>query len=395
MHAFWRAWVAEWRHLLRHPSDLGLLTLYPLVVLTIVAAMLLGAVPRKLPVAVLDQDGSAFSQRLVDGLNASPTLRVLGVSASSSEVDQWLRRGQVYAALQIPPAAAQGVARHAQPVLTVYYNASFLSMGKLAESAIRGVVQAVAVDDLRRHELNAVLPRARGSLPTVQVSVLFNPQMSFEWFLQALIHPAVLHLLVAIAAVMAIGRELRQGSLRTWARHQSSVPLALLGKLAPAVLLTSAWAAAWLIWIAGVRGWRPQGSLALIWLGQFTLFAATAGMSALLVSATRRVGTALSLSAVYAGSALAYSGGTLPLTGASLLARGWSAALPFTHYLPLQMDQFLGAPRGLALRALAILAAYALLTLALSCALLTHQRRTPRRREEEELQTAEEERATA
>ena len=77
---------------------------------------------------------------------------------------------------------------------------------------------------------------------------------------------------------------------------------------------------------------------------------ATSENSALLVAGARRVGTALSLTAIYAGSALAFSGGTLPLNGASWLAVGWSAILPYPHYLALAMDQALGSPPALARR---------------------------------------------
>ena len=370
MRSFWRAWVAEWRHLLASPADLALLTLFPLAAIAVIASAFVGGVARQLPVAVIDQDGGAFALELRTALAASPALRVVGTTVDTGEVLQALRRGEVVAALQIPPGVGQGLARAQTPVLTVYYNASFLSVGKLAEGAIESAVTATAAKSLLTRQLNAVVPVARRAVPTVQTSVLSNPQASFEGFLEAMIHPAVLHLVVACATVMALGRELRHGSLARWARRQRNLPMALAGKLAPAVLLTALWGAVWLIWLAGVRGWRPQGSIGLIWLGQVLLFMGTASLSALLVAGTRRVGTALSMSAIYAGSALAFSGGTLSLNGASKLAIGWSALLPYPHYLALAMDQSLGAPPSLALRPGLILLGYTLVAGGAACLLL-------------------------
>jgi ABC-2 type transport system permease protein len=60
------------------------------------------------------------------------------------------------------------------------------------------------------------------------------------------------------------------------------------------------------------------------------------------VAVTRETATALSASAVYAGSALAYSGATLPLNGGNAFARIWSEVLPLTHYIALQMGQVSG-----------------------------------------------------
>ena len=102
---------------------------------------------------------------------------------------------------------------------------------------------------------------------------------------------------------------------------------------------------------------------------------ATAAISALLVAGAKRVGTALSLTAIYAGSALAFSGGTLPLNGASWLAVGWSAVLPYPHYLALAMDQALGSPPALALRPGAVLLGYVLIAGGVACALMALARR--------------------
>lgn len=172
-----------------------------------------------------------------------------------------------------------------------------------------------------------------------------------------------------------MGRALIDGSLADWARASGGGPGALAGKLVPYVLVITAWGAAWLIWIAGVRGWQPSGSLWLILIGQFVLLAATALISALLVAATRETSTALAVSAIYAGSALAYSGGSLPIKGASLFARGWSGLLPFSHYLDLQMDQWLGAPAIVALRQMGLLSLYILIPGALTLLLLARAKR--------------------
>lgn len=357
MRSFCLNWVAQWRHLRRNPSDLGLLVIFPLGAIAIIAAMLIGGALRQVPVAVIDEDQSAVSRALARHVAASPTLQLVGTSASPQQVQRLLRSETVYAALHIPHGVAEGLARHTRPVLTVYYNATFLTSGKLAESAIDDAVTAALAEALPE-QLNAVLPVLRRSVPVVQSTVLFNAATSFEWYLQALIHPAVLHLLVACASVVALGRLLHGGSLAAWAAGQRNLPLALAGRLAPGVLIISAWGAVWLIWLCGVRGWRPEGSLLLIWLGQVALYAATAAVSAALVTISRDVGSSLSTSAVYAGSALAYSGGTLPLIGASWFARHWSALLPFPHYLTLQMDQFLGAPPALGLQGLGVLLLY-------------------------------------
>ena len=152
--------------------------------------------------------------------------------------------------------------------------------------------------------------------------------------------------------------------------------MALAAKFTPYLLVMGAWGAAWLIWLVGVRGWRVQGSLAMIWLGQWMLFAASMALSGVLVALVRKPAFAFSATALYAGSALAYSGGSLPIDGAPSWVRVWSQSLPFTHYLTLQMDQFLGAPVARSVGGLCLLLAYAAVAFA-GCVWLVRRDRAP------------------
>ena len=107
MRSFWRAWVAEWRHLLRSPADLALLTLFPLATIAIVASIFVGGVARQLPVAVIDQDGSAFSRELASALAASPTLDVAITTPDELGVDVAPRLSTL--AMAEPPKRAAGL----------------------------------------------------------------------------------------------------------------------------------------------------------------------------------------------------------------------------------------------------------------------------------------------
>ncbi|HWJ70921.1 MAG TPA: ABC transporter permease [Sphingobium sp.] len=360
---FRAAFFREIAHLGRSRWDLGMITLFPLMALAIVAAMLIEGVPRALPVAVVDLDNSAFSRAIVRAAMATPAVRVASLGPDMPRAERLVRGGQMWAILHIPKGAGTGLERARTPAIQIFYNASYLSIGGAAASGLRTAVTTVIAARGAEALHKRGLPAARFVAPTVQVTILFNPQTSFEWYLQALIDPAVLHLLAACVTAMALGRELEGRSLRRWAAETGGGLAALAGKLAPYVLAMSLWGMAWLIWLTGVRGWTMQGSLALTIAAQALLFAGTACISALLIAGLRETSTALSASAIYAGSALAYSGGTLSLDGGNLFARIWSGLLPFSHYLPIQMDQFLGAPAGRALPGLGVLALYVIVPL--------------------------------
>ncbi|MET4682121.1 ABC transporter permease [Brevundimonas faecalis] len=362
-----RALKAELAHLGRDRWDQFLLFGMPLILLAVIAAMLFQGVLRGVPVAVVDQDHSAFSRAAIRNMEASTGLRVVAAPTDLEAAWPLMRSGRIYSLAYIPKGASRDALRKPEAVI-VYYNGAFQTVGSLAASAQTTALTAAALPLIRDRAHAAGVPAARLSPPAVQVTVLGNPQTSFELFLGGLIAPGVLHLLTACGAVMAMGRELKGGSLADWsARMEGRTAAAILGKLIPYVVVFTLWGALWIAWLCGWRGWGVEGDMAVLLTGVFALAAATAAISALLVVLTGDLDVSFSATAIYAGSAIAFSNGTLPLTHGPAFAQIWSAALPFTHYLKLQNEQMvLGSSLMTSLGPLLTLSAVALGAFALA-----------------------------
>lgn len=99
---FTRALGAEIAHLARSRWDLTLLFLMPLVLLAVIAAMLFQGVVRDVPVAVVDQDHSAFSRAAVRNMQASPGLRVVAQPTDLEAAWPLMRAGRIYSVAYIP-----------------------------------------------------------------------------------------------------------------------------------------------------------------------------------------------------------------------------------------------------------------------------------------------------
>lgn len=375
MSAFGHALRAELHHLARDRWDLAGLTLIPALMLFLVGAMFWQGSLRRLPVIVIDDDRSSASRAILRAIDAAPQVRIAGLRASEAEAVAAVRQGQANGFVHLPKDLGKGIARHRTPVIRILYNASFLSAGSQAASGAVGAIQAAAaglvVDQLSSHALPPD-PTRRFAVEAVPLN---NAAASFEWFLSTLIYPAVLHLVAAVTCAMALGRELEERSLRGWAARSGGILPALLGKLLPYVAAASLWGVAWLLFVTLGRGWRVEGSIAAIVAGQTLFYLGTAAISALLVAATRETATALSVCAVYAGSALAYAGATLPLNGGSFFARFWSEVLPLTHYLALQTGQLGGQEPGTAMAPMLALLAYVLVPGGLAWLLIRRQAR--------------------
>ena len=197
----------------------------------------------------------------------------------------------------------------------------------------------------------------------VQTTVLFNAARSYEHFLVGWLFPAVLHLALCVAVVGALGRELRDGTAREWlASAGGRVAPAVLGKIAPYLVSFMVCGTAGLVWLYGVRGAGIAGNAAILLAGYALLLTAYAAIALLFVGATREMDRPLALTGVYAGTSLAFSGATFPVTDASAFTQVFTWLLPYSAYVKLQAQQVdLGSPLAVSAIPLATLLAFTLL----------------------------------
>lgn len=355
------ALLRELNWLLRSRWDLALVTLAPLVTLLVLGLMFVQSTARLLPIAVVDADHSPLSRQLVRNLRASAQVEVVAEPVQQNEAWALARRTEVWAVVIIPEGLQRDALSGRQASVLLYRNSAFYSVGALAS---RGVSDAVAALNtqlrpqlMRSHNVPAV----RLEAPRIQATVLFNPQLSYEWFLEALLQPGILHVLLSCAVVVALGRELQSGALHEWIHSGGGAMFALAAKLAPYVLIFTAWQLAGTAWLCGWRGWGVHGSLALLIAGQLALYACYAAIAAFVALLVRDTYTALSAVALYGGPALTFSDATLPVIGAPVFTQVWSHVLPFSAYVKLQMEQmFMGSPAAASLPWLALMAGVAL-----------------------------------
>ena len=339
----------------------------PMILLMVIAAMLAPGVIRQAPVAVVDQDNSAFSRAAIRNMEASAGVRVTHAPATMTEAMALMRRGEIYSVAHFPADFSDGAFRRPEQV-TVSFNGAFQTVGALSALGQSAAIASAAGQQLQERARQRGLPETALQLPAVQVSIVGNPQLSFELFLGGLLAPGVLHLLAACSAVLAVGRQMQGGSFKRFkAETGGFTTTALIGRLIPHFVIFSLWGLAWIAWLSGVRGWGVAGSLPLLILGIVALMAVSVVVSALLVAALGEVDMAFSATAIYSGAAIAFSNGTLPLDHGPRFARIWSDILPYTHYLRLQTGQLVtGATSASAWRDLMILSGVAVV-----CFLLT------------------------
>lgn len=358
--------LRELRYLLRHRWDLCLVTLAPLLIIVLFSSMFSQGKPSHLPIAILDQDHSALSRNIERYVRANHALNIELVSANQDQVEQLLNQTKIWGYISIPSGAEQRFVQAKDAEISILYNQSYFSVGNTISSAMLvSTLQALA-DFSGKNYLENSLPYLDAPTPNVKISTLYNPSLSYEFYLEPYMIPAILHLLLCCCVAFSVGQELKFRTTALWLKDQSAFS-ALFAKNMTYVLIFSLWTWAWMFWLIEIRGWFVEGSLGLILIGQFLFYSAYAFMSSAVVLATKDLAKSFGFIAVYGGSSLSFAGVTLPLNNAPLFTKFWANIIPYTPYAKLQTEQWVvGSPLSVSSLALIALVIYFVLYLGLA-----------------------------
>ncbi|RLZ11029.1 ABC transporter permease [Acinetobacter sp. 2JN-4] len=362
--------LRELRYLKRHKVDLFMAVIAPLLVILLFGSMFSAGKAEHLPIVVIDQDQSEMSRKVIHALSINHALKVKTITESQDEAEHLINQTKAWGFVLIPDGAEQRLVRAQDAQISIAYNQSFFSIGSTVSSAMLISTLNGMADYMGQSYLANTIPYLDIPTPHIKVSTLYNPNMSYELFLEPFMVPAVLHLLLCCCVAFAIGQELKRKTLTEWV-NSKQVITSLLGKILVYVLIFCAWTWCWMFWLAHIRGYFIAGSITLILLAQFLLYFAYAVISSTVVLATRDLPKTFGFIALYGGSSPSFSGITLPLNNAPVFTQFWSMIIPYTPYAKLQTEQWvIGSDVYVSLLPLGILVIFCALYFGLSVRLL-------------------------
>ena len=360
------------------PWDLAMITWVPALACLLLWWIFSAGLPTRLPIGLVDDDHSALSRQLTRFLDATPGLAVAVRYANAAEAERGLRSAEVYAVVRIPGDFTRTVKQGRAAQVTLLHNAQLGTHSGLIQRDVRTVVGTLSagIEMAARNKRGEPAQTVRVSMEPVRTGMvtLFNASLDYEQFLAAALLPALLHILAMTAGAWSVGRELRDRTVAQWlGAHPTfrQVLGAVAGKLWWSWLGLGLVGTAALVGITWGRGWHPAGSVAWTCLALWVFLALSIAMGALAASATRSLRTALSATGFITAPAFAFGGVGFPILAMPWGAQLWARALPFTHYIRVQMEQLqMGAPLAVSLATpLWMLLASAVLLLASTLAL--------------------------
>jgi ABC-2 type transport system permease protein len=209
------AFAAEWRRILGTRAAFSLLFIGPLLYGIYYPQPYLNQILRKLPIAVVDNDLTELSRRIVETLDASGALSVAVRARTLAEARAAIDDGKAFAAVEIPPGTERDVLKGISAHVPIYADATYLFLFRSTSSGVSTAIGALT------SELVARGARSDGSLAKaklasvspadVLVQPIFNPVGGYASYIVPAAFILILQQTLLIGAAMLTGAALKQG----------------------------------------------------------------------------------------------------------------------------------------------------------------------------------------
>lgn len=340
----------ETRRLIHQPMYLVLMVILPVVSFSFFAILFGQGAIRNVPIAVLDEDNTTLSRKVVQMIDETPTAMVSYGIQDMAEGERLMREGKVVAIVQIPDSFEKSILSNSQTHLENYVSGTNITVNGLLSKDIQTAVTTFSAGIQLQLLMKQGLTEAQAMAQLMPVRfdkhVLFNPHINYGYYLAPSFMPMMLMIFVVMVTVFSIGTELKNATSRDWIQTGGgSIWAALIGKLAPITAVMFLISLVMLIINFKVVGTPLNGSLAVILLGTLLFILGYQSISVLIVSLLANLRLSLSIGGGYSVLAFTFSGLTFPIMAMWEPMQWVSRIFPFTYYTDIFVDQMLrGTP---------------------------------------------------
>lgn len=213
---FYIVFKREWRRILSSKICIWGLILAPLISCALLMYLMKDGLPQKIPVAVVDLDNSSTSRALVRQLDAFPKTDIIFKKLSFKEARIAMQKGEVFGIFSIPRDFAKDAALGNRPKLVFYTNNAFLISGSLlfqdmkTISVLASAAVGLKIGEARGFTQSQLMPILQPI--AIESHPLNNPWLNYSIYLNNVLLPGILFLVVMMFTISGIGTEVKQGN---------------------------------------------------------------------------------------------------------------------------------------------------------------------------------------
>lgn len=302
--------------------------------------------PQKLPVGIVDEDGSYVSQRICHEIEAMQGVHVKRVYHSHAEAREAMQRKDIYAFLEIPEGTYRRLLEFRAPKMTLYANQVYLISGTLSYRTLAtmcnmasGAVQREVMrkKGLTDHQIMGLIEPVE--LDTHQIG---NPMANYSSYLSTTILPGVLGLLVVMLTVYVVGEELKRQTSHDWLRAAGGdIVVALAGKLAPYTVWFLLLQELGNVVLFSFLHFPMEGSFLTLLLGALLYVVAMQACGIFLIGLIPILRSAICLAAFWGIWGFSFSGFSYPVSAMATPLHTICLLFPLRHYYMIYSNEAL------------------------------------------------------
>lgn len=341
-------WRVIWR-------ELGIIRKRPVYILASVGVLVVNAIfyttlmkdglPHDLPIGVVDLDQSSTSRAFAQQLDATQLGEVIYYD-DLHLARRDMETGKLTSFLVIPEHFNADIQAQHQPHIGYYVNSLYFVGGALAYKDIMTMVNLVN-GAVQREVLRAKGHNEREIRALIQPIVLDqhqigNPATNYGVYLNGVLLPGILEMIVILITIYAVGTELKYGTSRQLLEMtDGSIEKALQGKLLPYNLIFTVLGVGLELLLFHWFKYPLKGSIGWMFLDMLLMVSASEALGLFIVELFPVLRLAVSVGAIISVLGMSLAGFSLPVEAMPPYVQGFSAIFPLRHYYLIHVQETL------------------------------------------------------
>lgn len=331
----------------RRPLFLFCMVLAPVLCAVFFTTLMRNGLPAKLPAGIVDEDNTAISRTIIRTIDAMEEADFVASYPSFSDARAAMQRGEIYSFFYIPKGTTRKALSNRQPRISFYTNEAYFVPGSLLMKDMRtaSVLTGLALTRETLYARGATEDKAMSIIQpiTVETHPLNNPTLDYGVYLNNIIVPGILILLIMLSTSYTIGLEWKSGTQRKlYEMSGTSSSIALAGKLLPQTILFTLIFIFYDVYFYRLMGYPCNtGIWRMMLLGFATVLASQAFGVFFFGALLGQMRTAMCLCSLWGILSFSVAGFTYPVTAMDPFFRHIAWLFPLRHYYLIYVSQAL------------------------------------------------------
>ena len=334
-----KIFIREVLILKKRPAAWVLLLVIPLAIFLYLGAIYEKGAIEKVSIAVMDNDHSSLSRKIIQNIEAAPKLDIIKLLNSNDDIDRiFLDHPDIKGFYLIPKNFAKNIFLGKQEQLTIYTNSSNIIYGNLLYKEAATFINTISAGiNLTSLKLKGI-PHEKAVKMVAPIRVitkpLFNPYYNYLYYLVPGLTTVLLQMIVFFLAARSINSEFNNHTFDDLLSiSKGNILLIILGKLLTYTLLGFLIGIIIFAFIHPILG-VPIGENTISFLSVVLIFVMVNAMLGMMVSTIfKDEAIAMDVSFVYNSPAFVFSGFTFPIMAMPDFNAWYAQLIPYTHFL--------------------------------------------------------------